>query len=369
MSIGSNGIFIGYDWSIMNNVNTIAIWVITPDGFQLASRIVDKISGCELLISSGSIHEKKCDISFRYSVFENLKEKIATEFIKHSGHIFVMSSGIVVRMIAPHIQSKLTDPAVLVIDDQGKHVISLVSGHVGGANALAEKVAGFIGADPVITTATDVNNVPAIDMIAVENGLSIENHSVIKCINMAFLTKKEIGLYDPYEFLKQEDETCLFTKINTISEHFNTPVVIIDDKKFKIPANTLVLRPKSLVVGMGCNRNTSKNELMGFLKQILDDSCLSINSIMCLATVDLKKDEKGLTGLAEELNVPVKYFSTDALNSVKTIKNPSQMVEKHIGVKSVCEAAAILAANNKKLIVQKQTRANVTAAIVRTDSI
>jgi len=350
----------------MNQVNKIAIWVITPNGLQLAARIIDKISGCNLLISSGSIHKKKIETSFRYTVFENLAEKIEKEFSKHSGHIFIMSTGIVVRMIAPYIQSKLTDPAVLVMDDHGKHVISLVSGHIGGANDLAEKVAGFTGADPVITTATDVNNVPAIDMLAIENGLLIENPSAIKCINMAFLTKNEVRLYDPYGFLSYGNESSVFTEIRNVSDRLDTPAVFVDDKKTEINVNTLVLRPKSLVVGMGCNRNTSKNELMGFLKQVLDDSCLSIKSIKCLATVDLKKDETGLTELAEELRVPVKYYSTDELNSEKNIKNPSPMVEKHIGVKSVCEAAAILAAKNKKLIVQKQTSANVTAAIVRT---
>jgi cobalt-precorrin 5A hydrolase len=126
-----------------------------------------------------------------------LKKKIR----QYTGHIFIMSTGIVVRVIAPLIRHKTEDPAVVVVDDRGMHAISLLSGHLGGANELAQKIAGIIGAKPVITTATDVNLVPAIDVLAKEKSLFIENPEAIKTVNMALLRGDKIHVHDPFSFL------------------------------------------------------------------------------------------------------------------------------------------------------------------------
>ena len=156
----------------------IAIWVITPNGIKIARRIAANLPNADLYASDRCIPGK-----LKATTFEKLSDAVAEKFHTYGAHIFVMATGIVVRMIAPFIQDKTEDPAVVVIDDRGRHTISLLAGHLGGANDLTRKVADMIQADPVITTATDVNDKPAIDVLAKENRLNIENPSAIKTIN------------------------------------------------------------------------------------------------------------------------------------------------------------------------------------------
>ena len=148
----------------------IAIWVITPNGIKIAQRIAASLPDVDVYMS-GRLNQTVIE----KLTFDKLSEEMLEQFIKYAGHIFIMSSGIVVRVIAPLIQNKTEDPAIVVIDDQGQHAISLLSGHLGGANALTLQVAEIISARPVITTATDVNKRPAIDVLAKEKGLNIEN--------------------------------------------------------------------------------------------------------------------------------------------------------------------------------------------------
>jgi cobalt-precorrin 5A hydrolase len=257
----------------------------------------------------------------------------------------------------------------------GNHSISLISGHIGGANMLANKVAGFIGADPVITTATDVRRVPSIDVLAVEKELFIENPDAIKGVNMAFLAGKKIYFHDPLGLLidsipksnlmlnadSNENDPTAFPKTN----FKKIPGVFVCDVRFDLPPNMLILRPQSLSLGMGCNRNTSMDEMKRFLYEVLEQFRLSFNSLNCIATINIKKDEPGLLALSEELELPIRFYDREELNRIKTIETPSVRVEKFTGVKSVCEAAAILASSNGKLIVPKHSTRNVTIAIAR----
>jgi len=254
----------------------------------------------------------------------------------------------------------------VVVDEMGRHVISLLSGHIGGANTLAKKVAGLIGADPVITTATDINMVPAIDVIAKEKDLFIENPDAIKNVNMALLTGGKIFLHDPFNILHNTiPNSSLLMDSDLNGNSKDIPGVFIDDVLVDLPSNILILRPGSLVAGIGCNRNTSMKEMKFFLLEILKRFGLTSASLRSIATADIKGDEPGLLALAKDLELPLKFFDREELNQVKDIKTPSAMVEKHIGAKSVCEAAAILAAKHGKLIVPKQSIRNVTVAIAR----
>ena len=160
----------------------IAIWVITPNGTKLAKTLYHNLARVDVYIS-----KKIVEAPDDYLSFQNLSETLNHKFDRYDGHIFIMSTGIVVRVIAPFIKNKVIDPAVVVVDDQANHAISLLSGHLGGANALTRKIASITGADPVITTATDVNRVPAIDVIAKEMNLLIKNPRAIKTVNMKLL--------------------------------------------------------------------------------------------------------------------------------------------------------------------------------------
>ncbi len=336
----------------------IAVWAITKNGLELAQRLMAFFPDTVLHVSE-NIH---CEHGF---VFNNLAETVMKKFSLFSGHVFIMSSGIVVRVIAPCIKSKTTDPAVVVMDEKGRFAISLLAGHIGGANRLAQTIATGLDAVPVITTATDVNQVPAIDVIAVDNDLFIENPGAIKSINMAFVNHSAIYLHDPYHFLTEIAEQMIAVDITFpgISDDIS-PVVVVDDRLMNLPDSFLILRPKTLIAGIGCNRNTLNDEISGFIVKTMQEYALSIKSLKCIASIDIKSDEKGLLETALKLQIPIRFFTGEELSAID-IPHPSKIVEKHIGVSGVCEAAAVIASGQGKLIVPKQTTQNVTLAIAR----
>ena len=333
------------------------IWVITPGGLKISQVLMAGLNSCDVRVSKriADAFEFKSD----FSVFKSLPLEMARCFNLYERHICVFSTGIAVRVIAPSLISKLDDPAVVVIDDKARHAISLVSGHLGGANALAIEASDLTGALPVITTATDVNGLPSIDMIAGKQGLIIENPSMIKKINMAFLCGEKIHLIDPMSYVKP----CLSE--NFFLSDSKGVGVFCSDRIEPVSRETLILRPPSLVAGIGCNRGTTKEELMAFLEAAFKEKKLSLKSLSKIATVDLKQDEKGMLDLAQELGIPIVFYGRDELNSIKNIIKPSKMVEKHLGVKSVCEAAAILASSRGNLIVPKMIKKNATLALAR----
>jgi cobalt-precorrin 5A hydrolase len=307
--------------------------------------------------------------------FDRLGDALQVYFHRYSGHVFIMATGIVVRSMAPLLQHKTKDPAVVVVDECGQHAISLLSGHLGGANALARRVVDGIGADPVITTATDLQKVPAIDLVAQDRGLVIETPGNIRHVSMALLEGRSISLHDPYGYLNGAlpDERLRRHRIAAGSDDggaplFGGPGVWVDDIRVDLPPEILILRPATLFVGVGCNRGTSAAEIRALLDRVLDHHQLAVNSIAGLASIDLKADEEGLLELAGALNCPLTFFTRDQLAVVTDIPSPSTIVEKYVGVRSVCEAAAILASKKGQLIAPKQTTPNATIAIARQSS-
>jgi cobalt-precorrin 5A hydrolase len=347
----------------MDKTGTIAVWAVTERGAALGEKIARALPGADLYVPAAMGGPGRI-------AFGRLAGAVADRFAGRAGHVFVMSAGIAVRMIAPHLRHKTVDPAVVVADETGRHAISLLSGHIGGANTLAKAVAGITGAVPVITTATDLNGVPAIDVIATERGLIIENPGAIKAVSAALLNGENVWLHDPFGIL--EDDFCgariLRPAVDgpTLSGLPETgPGVFVDHRVADLPETVLVLRPPVLATGIGCNRNTPAGEIQTFLLDVLQSHGLSPASLTGIGTVDIKADEAGLLALAGELDLPLSFYDKDALAAVVDIQTPSAMVEKHLGVKSVCEAAAILTAKQGPLIVPKQKTPNVTVAVAR----
>lgn len=176
----------------MNIENKTAVWVLTRGGLTLSKKLKQKKIEAVFFVSD-RFENEICDVPF-----SSLRECVGKNFSRYPRHLFIMATGIVIRVIADLISHKTVDPAVVSMDDTGRYVISLLSGHLGGANRLAREIAGLTGAEPVLSTATDVNQVPAIDMIAQEKGLKIENPEMIKKINMAFLEKEKVCFHDPF---------------------------------------------------------------------------------------------------------------------------------------------------------------------------
>jgi cobalt-precorrin 5A hydrolase len=334
----------------------IAVWAITPNGASLASKIAAGVPKADVYVAQkiGGPAEASC--------FESLAQAVAGCFHRYTGHVFIMATGIVVRTVAPLMFHKSRDPAVVVADDRGQFAISLLSGHLGGANKLAEQVAAAIGAKPVITTATDVNGVPAIDVLAAEAGIIIENPQAIKTVNMALLTGAAVEVHDPFGLLSNRIPNARAVGPGGPL----VPRVFVDDRLLDAPPGALILRPPSLVAGIGCNRGTAADEIRGLLLATLQEAGLCRASLRGLASIDLKADEPGLIALTQELGLPIAIFSRQEINGVGgAVQTPSAMVEKHIGVKSVCEATAILATRGGELVVPKRTTRNATVAIAR----
>jgi cobalt-precorrin 5A hydrolase len=333
-----------------------AIWAITPDGLSLALKIRD--------VFPGTLHisENLLPCPAPCFPFTRLADCVKDRFSLYRAHLFIMSTGIVVRVISPCIASKTKDPAVVVMDEKGRYVISLLSGHIGGANRLTEAIAEKIQTTAVITTATDLHQVPAIDVIAVDHDLFIENPETIKTISMAFLGRLPVYLHDPHRRLENVSE--IFCPAASGLQPLFTPAVVVDDRLMHFPDPSLILRPKSLVAGMGCNRNTQADEIREFLVAQLLQFGLSVNSLKCIATIDIKSDEAGLLEAARYLHIPIRFFTREELSGIDS-PNPSKVVNHHIGVPSVCESAAIRASEKGELIVPKQISPNVTLAIAR----
>jgi cobalt-precorrin 5A hydrolase len=216
--------------------------------------------------------------------------------------------------------------------------------------------------------------VPAIDEMAVERGLFIENPEAIRGVSMARIQGRPVWLYDPEGRLEGRAEGFDRAEGKGTAEGLSrlarrkSPGVVVTDIRIDLAPEILVLRPPSLVAGMGCNRGTDAAEMAELLSAVFDRYGLSPSSLRAIATVDVKRDEDGLLRLAQRLGVRLFFYSADELRSVPGVRSRSETVRQHIGVPNVCEAAAILGARTGSLVVPKQKSANATLAVARTPS-
>jgi cobalt-precorrin 5A hydrolase len=225
----------------------------------------------------------------------------------------------------------------------------------------------------VITTATDVYGLKAFDTAAADMGLYIENPKAIKALNSALLEKRNIRLIDSMKIISPFYENNAFVEIlgdvfPVEKDGCKGPAVYVGDGLVDPTSEFLVMRPASLVAGIGCNRGTGLDELRKGVEDVFKESGLSIKSLRNLATIELKRDEEGINEFADMLDVPVDYFSSEELNEVKEIENPSRVVKKYTGTEGVCEAAALLSAKTERLVVPKRILKNMTIAVARVNS-
>jgi cobalt-precorrin 5A hydrolase len=296
-----------------------------------------------------------------------LTDTFREAFVHRDNLVCIMAAGIVVRGLAPYLKSKATDPAVVVVDEAGRFAVSLLSGHLGGANDLARRVAQVLGGVPVITTATDVQGLPAPDLLAVEHGLAIENLPEVRVISMAWLAGRPVRLVDPQGFFN--GLVAAYPELLAPEPDLDRalagsgPTVYVGFRERTWPPEWLRLRPRCLVAGLGCHRGTPAEELVEFIKKTFEQEGLSLLSLKALATIEAKKDEPGLRLAARNLGVEFLWFTATELQDIKA-PNPSPRVARHMGVASVSEAAA-LKAGGVELIVPKRKTANATLAVSR----
>jgi len=299
--------------------------------------------------------------------FERLALVFQEAFERRENLVCIMAAGIVVRSIAPHLRGKDADPAVVVVDEAGKFSVSLLSGHLGGANDLARQVAQILGGTPVITTATDVRGLPALDSLAAARGLLIENLAMVRPVSMALLSGEKVRVVDPDGYLADllEENPELLVRANDLNAALNTasPGIYVGFRERVWPPGWLVLRPKNLVAGMGCHKGTPAQEILEFIQETFRQAGLSLASLRTLATIEAKKEEPGLRQAAASLGVEFIWFTKEELQRI-TVPHPSLQAARHVGVASVSEAAA-LKAGRGELVLGKVKGANATLAVVR----
>ncbi|QSZ28086.1 cobalt-precorrin 5A hydrolase [Aceticella autotrophica] len=333
-----------------------AVIALTKNGTNLARKLSEKLNAVLYVPEKFAVDDEN-------KIEGNLSDFVKSIFGKYDGFIFIMAAGIVVRVIAPLIKSKKTDPAVVVLDERGKFAISLLSGHIGGANDLSREVSKAIGAQPVITTATDVNGLIAIDVIAKEKGYYIENFEAVKKINSALVNgDKVVFIIDKEEKKFFNDIPCIELSNDTGNASACVYVTAKNIKPAKIPF--VILRPKNIVFGIGCKRNTEFEHLLKTVKESMDILNLSLNSVKNISTMDIKKDEECINKLAEYLQVPVKYYIRQELEEVEHLFPVSEFVKKTVGAGSVARPSAyLLSENGQELLYTKGN--GITLAIYK----
>ncbi len=262
---------------------------------------------------------------------------------------FIGAAGIAVRAIAPYVRDKLRDPAVLVLDEKGTFVIPLLSGHVGGANELAEEISEKLAAVPVITTGTDINGVFAVDVFAKKNHLGIANREGIAAVSSALLSGEEADvLISPYREGEKGGMTAVLTPLDT-------------------ECTLLQLCPKNYVLGIGCRQGKSKEALEEAVLQALKAAGIHRQALFAIASIDAKKNEPGIVALAKMYGLPFQTFSAEELGAVPGTFTASEFVRQKMGVDNVCERAAIAAcgAAGGEIVLQKTAGDGITVAIAR----
>ena len=316
--------------------------------------------------------------------------------------VLFMPVGAAVRLVARRLEDKHHDPAVVCVDDGGRFAVSLVSGHTGGADALAEKVASALDATPVITSASRVMDSLAVDLLGEEFGWRVEADSqTVTRASAAMINGEPVGLYqeagEPGWWPAGRplpDNLRVYSSLDDLASSGCASALLVSDAT-RIAAEyaaaggvspVVVFRPNSLVAGMGCRKGVPAAELEDLLASTLDENVLALPCLSVIATADLKREEPGILELAARLGVPVRCFTTEELNGVferreqdscqpafqiagKSIPGfaptPSPAPQRLVGVAGVAEPAALLASGANRLLVARQKSAGATVAVAR----
>ncbi len=293
----------------------------------------------------------------------SIPEKMESIFRESAYIIFVSASGIAVRMIAPYVKSKDKDPGVLVIDEKKTFVISLLSGHIGGANELAESFAKALGAIPVITTATDVNGKFAADMWAKKAGCAIEDISMIKYVSGAVLKGERVYFKSDFE-----TEGSLPAELTAGNSGYAGICVTLSAKAAPFD-KTLKAVPRIVTVGAGCRKNTDPDEFVRFMEEILEREDISVKAVEKIASIDIKKDEPCMKKLSEKLEASFVTYTAEELEGAGNsdgrgaVFEESCFVKKTTGTGNVCERSAYLGSERGRIILKKESRDGMTVSL------
>jgi cobalt-precorrin 5A hydrolase len=343
-----------------------AILAITKNGVKIGENL-KKIFPDWSIFAPSKLSNQNNEIVW-YS--EPTTNKIIELFKNNNALICLFSLGAVIRLIAPHLEDKKTDPAVIVIDDKMNFVISVLSGHIGGANELTEEIAEKLGALPVITTAADVNKTIAVDLVGREFSWKIDDDSTVTKISAHMVNEEPIGvLQDTGErnwYKKLPKNVSIYESIEELKKSDSKAYLIISDKIIddEISKESVIYRPPSLVIGIGLHWDTTKETIREGIMKSLEKFKLSSKSIAKLVSIKKPQDVQGLIDLGKEMEIPVEYIDREDLAEI-TAPNPSEIVKAFEGTASVSEAAAIKVSGGELIVEKQKFPPNLTIAIAR----
>ncbi len=355
----------------------LAVISFTKNGSSLCRQLTERLRGlghdCEGYIPLRFLPEKDFDGKDGiYGLKESVSEWTKKQFCQKGGLIYIGAAGIAVRSVALYLKDKLTDPAVVAVDEKGQYAISLLSGHAGGANELAEIVAELCGAVPVITTATDVNNKVAIDVWAAKRGLWIGDREAAKQVSARILEGESVGFFSDFPIAEQLPEEYVLGKAGQV----NVWVTVKKEPQkgeeageklleiFAAGGQILRLAPKSLTVGIGCRKGVAPETVEEEILETFRQANLEEHAVARFASIDLKCQEKGICQAAEKWGVPFVTFSAERLEQVREKVQESAFVRQVTGTGNVCERAALAGAGvNGQLAAGKRAGHGVTVAV------
>ncbi len=337
----------------------------TETGLQLSEQIADKWkeAECALYTKCSSFRRESGQVHF---VSSSIADWAKEQFEERNALVFIGACGIAVRAIAPHVTDKLWDSPVLVMDEKGQYVIPVLSGHMGGANELALSIAEKTGAEPVITTATDIQRKFAVDMFAKKNGLAIMNKDGIAKVSSKVLSGQSITLSVEPGHIKKDCKLPECIQMIEYPPAQKADIVITSEKREFETA--ILLRPKEYVIGMGCRRGREAEKIEKFILRNLAKLGISTVQIAALASIDVKKEEPGFLAWSRKENIPFRTYTAEELNDVKGDFRTSDFVKDKVGVDNVCERAALKACKPEgRLIYEKHAEDGMTIAVAKRD--
>lgn len=371
----------------------LAIISFTENGIKLSKTVAKSLSGRKVTLYTKCSRYTAEDLKVQ-RVKESLQVWTAQRMAEGDALLFIGACGIAVRAIASNLTDKLHDVPVLVMDEEGRYVIPILSGHVGGANELARELAGLMDACPVITTATDVQKKFAVDLFAKRNHLEIMNKDGIAKVSAKALAgeqltiavrAKNIECYHPKfcevceedfteaenqllreaSMHKQDQEVCgVEPPLRLVPYVKNQPVDIVVSEMPDNKNALIWLRPRRYVVGMGCRKNKASEELLAFYQETLEQAMVEPGEVYALASIEKKKDEPGLLAISERMRIPFFTYTAEELNRVGACVHSSEFVKAQVGVDNVCERAAFAGCGvSGWLIYEKHAFDGMTIAI------
>jgi cobalt-precorrin 5A hydrolase len=356
----------------------IALIAITKHGVEHARALKAKLPGAEFWVS-----EKQKELAGDADgTFATIKDFTASAWGSYDGLVYHVSLGAVVRTIAPFLKGKDVDPAVVTVDDGKRFAISVLSGHVGGANELTEQVAAALGAAPVVTTASDARATLAVDILGRELGWILEDKANVTPVSAAVVNEKPVALVQECGqknwWTRPTPLPANIHVFGSVGEALKSGRkfegwLVISDRSTEalmtdlggVWSRTVVYRPRTLHLGMGCDAGADFDEVLGLVLGSLLEAGLSAKCVAALASIDIKAKEECLFQLAEKLGAPQVFFTRDELNTLKPKSALNPLVMKYTGALGVCEPAAMLSAGTGDLVMLKHKSKRATLAVAR----